>query len=306
VVIAIIAILAAILFPVFAQAREKARAITCISNMKELGLATLMYTQDYDEHTPFGEWSNGTGWQGWYSGWAGLIYPYVKSAGVYVCPDDPNPYDLYSYAMNNNFEEPDNGGSDGQSIASWAAPASTIMYFEQSYNYEDPAVVATQGWGEAPGDMASGFDSESASGNGGGVINGMSSNPANPGNKANGYSAYGETYATGFFPGWNAKNTVASGNWGGGTPPQFDGTARHSAGSNYAFCDGHAKWLQASRVSAGGDESLSEGDGSSAGFCSWGLGASIPTEYLGQNVTCPQGSWGNFNASGYSATFNEW
>ena len=49
VVIAIIAILAAILFPVFAQAREKARAISCISNLKQIGTASMMYTQDYDE-----------------------------------------------------------------------------------------------------------------------------------------------------------------------------------------------------------------------------------------------------------------
>ena len=52
VVIAIIAILAAILFPVFAQAREKARAIACLSNCKQTGLAYAMYTQDYDEMTP--------------------------------------------------------------------------------------------------------------------------------------------------------------------------------------------------------------------------------------------------------------
>src|SRR5437764_7841158 len=49
VVIAIIAILAAILFPVFAQAREKARQTTCLSNMKQIGIATMMYIQDYDE-----------------------------------------------------------------------------------------------------------------------------------------------------------------------------------------------------------------------------------------------------------------
>ncbi|HEV2472758.1 MAG TPA: prepilin-type N-terminal cleavage/methylation domain-containing protein, partial [Chthonomonadales bacterium] len=54
VVIAIIAILAAILFPVFAQAREKARAISCLSNEKELGLSVLMYVQDYDENFPSG------------------------------------------------------------------------------------------------------------------------------------------------------------------------------------------------------------------------------------------------------------
>ena len=52
VVIAIIAILAAILFPVFAQAREKARQTSCLSNMKQIGLGLLMYTQDYDEQFP--------------------------------------------------------------------------------------------------------------------------------------------------------------------------------------------------------------------------------------------------------------
>src|SRR6266480_2088355 len=57
VVIAIIAILAAILFPVFAQAREKARAISCISNLKQLGTAAKMYEQDYDE-TVLSEWVN--------------------------------------------------------------------------------------------------------------------------------------------------------------------------------------------------------------------------------------------------------
>ncbi len=52
VVIAIIAILAAILFPVFARAREKARASSCLSNMKQIGLAVLQYAQDYDENFP--------------------------------------------------------------------------------------------------------------------------------------------------------------------------------------------------------------------------------------------------------------
>src|SRR5579862_4936325 len=72
VVIAIIAILAAILFPVFAQAREKARAITCVSNVKQIGLATLMYVQDYDETFP-------TAWGG--LAWPLALEPYQK-AGV--------------------------------------------------------------------------------------------------------------------------------------------------------------------------------------------------------------------------------
>src|SRR5579883_2154818 len=76
VVIAIIAILAAILFPVFARAREKARQISCLSNEKQLGLAYMMYVQDYDETFVFGDPSGGKGAG---SGWASSIYPYVKS-----------------------------------------------------------------------------------------------------------------------------------------------------------------------------------------------------------------------------------
>src|SRR5450755_2936949 len=91
VVIAIIAILAAILFPVFAQAREKARQTSCASNMKQLGLAFTQYVQDNDETMPAGAKSpfyldcgDGSG-----AGWAGNVYPYVKSIGAYACPDDP-------------------------------------------------------------------------------------------------------------------------------------------------------------------------------------------------------------------------
>src|ERR1041384_5214939 len=56
VVIAIIAILAAILFPVFAQARAKARQASCVSNLKQINLATMMYKQDYDENFPYWNW----------------------------------------------------------------------------------------------------------------------------------------------------------------------------------------------------------------------------------------------------------
>src|SRR5437868_10369237 len=78
VVIAIIAILAAILFPVFAQAREKARAISCLSNLKQAGLALSMYTQDYDETTL----PQRTGAGYWYV----TIQAYVKNWNMMVCP----------------------------------------------------------------------------------------------------------------------------------------------------------------------------------------------------------------------------
>jgi prepilin-type N-terminal cleavage/methylation domain-containing protein/prepilin-type processing-associated H-X9-DG protein len=93
VVIAIIAILAAILFPVFAQAREKARQISCASNMKQLSLGVIQYTEDYDELYPIGvidncQWGGGCNNAGNPFNWAQMITPYVKATGVYGCPDD--------------------------------------------------------------------------------------------------------------------------------------------------------------------------------------------------------------------------
>ena len=86
VVIAIIAILAAILFPVFAQAREKARQTSCMSNMKQLGIAVLSYTQDYDETLPM--MTHGSPWGPLLWSSSLVVGPYIKSAGVFVCPDD--------------------------------------------------------------------------------------------------------------------------------------------------------------------------------------------------------------------------
>src|SRR3954470_23091446 len=84
VVIAIIAILAAILFPVFAQAREKARATTCLSNFKQLGNATMMYMQDYDGAYPLAWYPGG---QDGY-GFDVALFPYIKSYQVYECPSN--------------------------------------------------------------------------------------------------------------------------------------------------------------------------------------------------------------------------
>jgi prepilin-type N-terminal cleavage/methylation domain-containing protein/prepilin-type processing-associated H-X9-DG protein len=102
VVIAIIAILAAILFPVFAQAREKARQISCTSNMKQLALGIIMYVQDSDEKFPNAYDGRNTaqcgldnGGQTWCPAdtvgnnkWQGRIAPYLKSVGVFGCADD--------------------------------------------------------------------------------------------------------------------------------------------------------------------------------------------------------------------------
>ncbi len=100
VVIAIIAILAAILFPVFAQAREQARKISCISNIKQITTAQIMYTQDYDEvysfcHYEFaGEQSVSTN-SGYWSDitWVNRLQPYLKNSQVTVCPSGASPGD---------------------------------------------------------------------------------------------------------------------------------------------------------------------------------------------------------------------
>jgi prepilin-type N-terminal cleavage/methylation domain-containing protein/prepilin-type processing-associated H-X9-DG protein len=97
VVIAIIAILAAILFPVFARAREKARQTSCLSNVKQLGLAFMQYIQDYDERFP--TWAR----SGWpppvvpYMTWWCEVYPYVKNGAVFVCPTNSNGTSSGSY-----------------------------------------------------------------------------------------------------------------------------------------------------------------------------------------------------------------
>jgi prepilin-type N-terminal cleavage/methylation domain-containing protein/prepilin-type processing-associated H-X9-DG protein len=115
VVIAIIAILAAILFPVFAQAREKGRQASCTSNQKQIGLAILAYAQDYDETLPLGSYMDPTNTSP--TPWMNIVDPYVKGGyptkaadsgtatyGVYACPsfdtaliaDRPS----HSYAVN--------------------------------------------------------------------------------------------------------------------------------------------------------------------------------------------------------------
>src|SRR3982074_603449 len=92
VVIAIIALLAAILFPVFAQAREKARSISCLSNLKQLGTANMMYAQDYDESFTYG---CRNGW--WMNTWFVNLQPYIKNVQMLRCPDD-NLAPLYNWA----------------------------------------------------------------------------------------------------------------------------------------------------------------------------------------------------------------
>ncbi len=112
VVIAIIAILAAILFPVFAQARAMARKTSCLSNVRQLATGEMMYVQDYDEMFPFNDWfdlqhCNPTNYPGTtctspFTGgrrtYADSIFPYVKNYQIFRCPSHPN--DALGYVQN--------------------------------------------------------------------------------------------------------------------------------------------------------------------------------------------------------------
>jgi prepilin-type N-terminal cleavage/methylation domain-containing protein len=101
VVIAIIAILASILFPVFARAREKARQATCLSNLKQLGLGVMQYTQDYDETFPPVLMAEGTG-SNWSYTIVNMLDPYTKSRQIWSCPSQKTQA-IQNYAALNNI-----------------------------------------------------------------------------------------------------------------------------------------------------------------------------------------------------------
>jgi prepilin-type N-terminal cleavage/methylation domain-containing protein/prepilin-type processing-associated H-X9-DG protein len=153
VVIAIIAILAAILFPVFAQARERARAITCVSNLKEIGLASNMYLQDYDETFVCG-WG-GPSLDAQHCMWRYALQPYIQhygsltanpydttgygNQGIFVCPDQPSSqanygptgYGMNSYSLTTGFYvDPVSGNQSfpGVALASVNRPASLAAF----------------------------------------------------------------------------------------------------------------------------------------------------------------------------------
>lgn len=89
VVIAIITVLASILFPVFGRVRETARRSACLSNAKNIGLAMMQYSQDFDERFPINRYLADTGEPGYpgYKTWDDAVYPYLKSNQVYICPN---------------------------------------------------------------------------------------------------------------------------------------------------------------------------------------------------------------------------
>jgi prepilin-type N-terminal cleavage/methylation domain-containing protein len=167
VVIAIIAILAAILFPVFAQAREKARAITCLSNQKEIGTALMMYVQDYDETFPMDQYDTsapgGVPDDNTLRFWTDFVYPYLKNGdrsmdpasgqpitwgvgGVFSCPSFPD--------RNQSAQIGAHFGLMPDGACSWNPTASPVVTLAAITTPSDTVLLAelgrndaTWGWG---------------------------------------------------------------------------------------------------------------------------------------------------------------
>jgi len=213
VVIAIIAILAAILFPVFAKAREKARQTSCLSNFRQIGLAFIMYAQDYDEMFP----SYGGPAGGPTGEWYDKIPPYMKNDQIFWCPSAQiywtggnlwfSQWGLNMFYISPWMSGTFSGGtcpySAGQSQARWISPANAVMSMECGY-------WAGGYWWDQ--DIGSSHINAPTYVNSGTIC------------------WYGLCW-------WYPDMSQPQNTYGWGKP-------RHNDGANNSFVDGHAKWMK--------------------------------------------------------------
>jgi prepilin-type N-terminal cleavage/methylation domain-containing protein/prepilin-type processing-associated H-X9-DG protein len=279
VVIAIIAILAAILFPVFAQAREKARSTACLSNQKQLGTGIMMYVQDYDETYPqCYYYKNNTlttngGSSGGYVHWSVTVNPYIKNAQLFVCPSDVNkglppdnaPCNPYtnvtqigceaqvpriSYIANSAIMPRKRGPQDAPNVVPTAAVDATAEVIAMTEMTDNLNCIFLGSTGQTNTERRNKSHRpvnammRTASG---GQWAGQNANDASG-------AIYAITKVAAEGPeGWGGPSdsrtiTNSAGCRGtaadGGLHIRFMEPGRHSGGANYMFADGHAKFMR--------------------------------------------------------------
>lgn len=277
VVIAIIAILAAILFPVFAHARDKARQTACISNERQLALACLQYSQDYDDvEIPYiisGGWFDVT-YNAW--NWVRLSEPYLKNeyyggSSVFHCPSEEADFygnwgtpirtdqwasDFVDYGFNFDYLQPDYNCAPPPVADKYVGIVNNGGTLPQGIQYNIFGYPVTLDKIEAPSDTVLFAETKPEtilSGGGRGAFYPQNQVDA-PGN----YPGFGVSNShTCGLDGWGYNDAFEGGPNGIGGPTGVPDTGtntfdpRHSGGGNIAFCDGHAKWLTPGQAAAG-------------------------------------------------------
>jgi prepilin-type N-terminal cleavage/methylation domain-containing protein/prepilin-type processing-associated H-X9-DG protein len=251
VVVAIIAVLAGIIFPVFARARARAESTTCQSNLRQLGAAFQQYLNEFDDQypnswrtqrSPYGELNH--------SWWDVLIYPYVRSDAVFACPANDTPsYSVHqafdsrglktrrvTYALNNQLLGAAAGVDKFQYVGDPPDPA-------LASDVDDPAstILLAEKMQDYPGHTPS--------------------QPNQPGNQSQEVDVWFQLTEPGI------------------TPPDWDtswGVARslHGLGSNFLFVDGHVKFLRLQDTFTGGKPAMVT-TGADRGGTDTGIGGSM-------------------------------
>ena len=222
IVIAIIAILAAILFPVFATAREKARQSSCASNLKQIILADLQYSQDYDEMSvPVRTGSSVIIWN-----WCYCIYPYIKTVNVFHCPSQALPGSFLDYTYNYQIAFSAVTGAPLRNLSSISQPAVTVAFADALGESPQSTPTLAQDLGNTPvTDLTSQL----------GDTLGFSMACGAPGGcSVTATGEYGMLYGPIANQEHSCEGAVAA--------------VRHSGGANYALMDGHVKWFLATPI----------------------------------------------------------
>jgi prepilin-type N-terminal cleavage/methylation domain-containing protein/prepilin-type processing-associated H-X9-DG protein len=247
VVIAIVAIIAALLFPVFAKVRENARRASCAANLKQLMLGFTQYTQDADDNFPQWKWAHSniagdTDPNDATTFWINAIYPYVKSTGIYQCPDASS-----QAASVTNLNGWFSTGPDGTITARGMVPA--LAHTALGYGANEPLLDSNTSLSADSQPDATLLVGDCALGLSGALSDcypdwQAASASGNPGDARLSYPIIRLAYPNGV----DGIPNFLGGACSAPILPGWNSYAQHNGGNNIGFVDGHVKWLHASQI----------------------------------------------------------